>query len=196
MDVNNEIKYDSIRNTLEKIKDIEADSPMFKEIIVFISSLQKLNGSFDIINERLPNDINVYYNNESSYICTELYMKAFLHDKEWFEENIGVNNLKLALDFCSVTNFWGHGYEGLEIQLKTMKLFLKNYLNCFLSSYPEISSSFTEMIEKIISNYHFRINNQDFWYGFGNYEKEIKEVIFLYEIYNFCIWNANEKHAE
>ncbi len=123
----------------------------------------------------------IYMNMESTFICTSMFIKAYLANPTWFEKNIGIRALKKALRRCDKTYFWGHGYEGLEVQLKTMKMFFKNGLNSFLKSYSWMDKAFAHMIKEIMDDYYERRRYRKYGFGFGNYKSEIKEVIKLYE---------------
>lgn len=179
----NEEKIIIERNMLERIKEIDVNNSNFNDIVILISMLQKENGTFDLLSrEDIPNDIMSDYCNEPTYICTSLYIKALINDEEWFINNIGIERLKEALNICYKLDFLGHGYESLGVQLKTMKMFIKNGLKDFITKYPDLNEDFTTMINAILLNYKVRKENNDFCFGFDNYEKKIKEVIELYEI--------------
>ena len=177
------VKVISEKNMLERIKYIDVNNSNFNDIIILISMLQKENGTFDLLSrEDLPNDVMSDYCNEPTYICTSLYIKAILNDEEWFINNIGIDSLNDALNICYKLDFSGYGYESLEVQLKTIKMFIRNGLKEFVKKHPNLNEDFTEMINDILTVYKERIKNNNFCFGFGNYEKEIKEVIELYEI--------------
>ena len=172
----------SKRILLENIKDISVTDKQFKNIIIFISTFQNINGTFDLVNrEDVPKDTRVYLCDEPTYICTSLYIKTFINDKKWFEENIGFNKLDKALNICCKLGLRGHGYEALETQLTTMKMFLNNGLKQFLRNYSNLNHGFSNMIKYIINDYKEMKKANNYNFGFGSYEKEVEEILSLYE---------------
>lgn len=176
-----EKKYEILKKGIEDIQSMDVNNKYFKDVVILISSIQNEDGTFKLINSSVPNDINDYYNNETMYICASIYIKLYLYDKEWFEENIGIEKLEKVLNKISKTFLCGHGYDALSVQIKYMKMFIDCGVKSFIDIYYGINESFTYMIILIITSYQERIRNNNFNYGFGNYEKEIKEVIEKYE---------------
>lgn len=177
-----ERKYEMMKRSIESLGKMSRRDINFKDVVVLISNFQKEDGTFDLISGTLPNDIKVYFNEETTYICTSIYIKAYLYEKEWFEENIGLNSLRLALEECTIYNLFGHGYEAFDTQIKSMNIFIKNGLKEFIRNYFDINNKFSKMIIDILNDYKKRVDENNYKYGFSNYEVEIKKVLREYEI--------------
>ncbi len=161
---------------LEITNKLDVKTKEFSDIIRMILEFQDEDGSFKMIDTyQVESNIRQDFCHYPTYLCTVLLIKSYLYDKK------SVDSIKLnkALDNCCNRNLWGHGYEGLESQLKTMKLFYECGIKEFLNY--NYNQKFSNMIDEIINNYKKRIKDEDYTYGFGNYKNEIKEIVELYE---------------
>lgn len=178
----NKANIDERRNMFENIKNVDIDDKNYFNIIILLSMLQKEDGTFDLVErDDAPSDVIVYYCDEPTYICTSLYIKTLVNDEKWFINNIGIERLEKALDVCFKNKLFGHGYNGLETQIKIMELFLINKLKDFMKEYSYVNYDFNNMIEEIINSYKERMKDNNFTFGFENYESEIKKVVDFYE---------------
>lgn len=168
--LNAQIKY------LEGALKLKVESKEFADLVKMILEFQDNDGSFKMLNTyQVESDVRQDFCHYSTYLCTAILIKSYLYNKD----SVDLEKLNIALANCCYIDFWGHGYDGLDFQLKILKLFYKCGVKEFLNYC--CNQKFNEMIIAIIDGYEERIKNENYSFGFGNYEKEIKEIVKLYE---------------
>lgn len=168
--LNMQIKY--LKNAIK----LGNESKEFTNIIQKILEFQDKDGSFKMLNTyQVESDVRQDFCHYPTYLCTALLIKSYIYNKE----SVDLEKLNMALANCCHKDFFGHGYDGLDFQLKIMRLFNKCGVKEFLNY--SCNQRFNEMIISIIDSYKEKIKNENYSFGFGNYEKEIKEVVKLYE---------------
>lgn len=159
---NSEVKF----NDKEWIKNLNA-----------IIDFQDDDGSFNLFETyNIPNDAKIDFCYMPTYLCTATLMKAFLSKPEAFTPK-QKNGLLKGLKMSSTKNLWGHGYEGLKYQINALNIFMKAGLNEFMDLYSEYCPEFSEMIEKIKTQFNEMEAQGKFLGPWGeNYEDEIKSI--------------------
>ncbi len=142
-----------------------------------ILDFQDSDGSFKLLDSfHIPSDARVDFCYMPTYICCAILMKAFMTDCSAFssrEKSALQNGLKIS---CS-RNLTGHGYDGLSGQIDAINIFMKGGIREFMDLYPDFCPEFSEMINRIISNFLKRESKNDLLGAWGeSYETKIKAI--------------------
>lgn len=178
----NEPKFSELYRMLSDLNDffneyIDQKNSNWNKNLNIILDFQDSDGSFKLLDSyKIPSDARVDFCHMPTYICTAILMKAFMTDNSSFtlkEKSALLNGLKMS---CA-RNLMGDGYESLRGQIEALNIFMKAGLNEFMDLYPDFSPEFSEMINKIISNFEDMESQGKFFGMWGeSYETEIRAI--------------------
>ena len=177
-----EPEFDELYRMLSDLKDFldedaNPENREWRENLKTILDFQDSDGSFKFLDSyNIPSDARVDFCHMPTYICTAILMKAYMTNSQAFtsqEESALFYGLKVS---CA-RNLSGHGYEGLIGQIDALNVFMKAGLKEFLDLHHEFCPEFSEMIEKIISEFNDMESQGKFYGSWGeSYESEIKNI--------------------
>lgn len=158
-------------------EDANPNDKQWNENLNTIIDFQDSDGSFKLFDSyKIPSDARVDFCWMPTYICTAILMKAFMTDSSLFtlkEKSALYDGLIIS---CS-RNLRGHGYEAFKGQIEALNIFIKAGLNEFMDLHPDFCPEFSEMINKIISDFDKRQSQDNFLGPWGeSYEEEIKTI--------------------
>jgi len=179
---NNVPKFDELFQMISDLKDFLDEEADFKDAnwkknLDIIIDFQDDDGSFKFFDSRkIPSDAVVDFIYTPTYLCTAILMKAYMTGFESFTLN-AQSALKKGLKMSTYKNLRGHGYEAFKGQIEALNIFMKAGVKEFIDIHPELCPEFTQMIDKIVSNYKDKILASDYTGMWGeSYEEDIKSV--------------------
>ena len=177
-----EPEFDELYRMLSDLKDFldedaNPNNREWRENFKILLDFQDSDGSFKFLDSyNIPSDARVDFCHMPTYICTAILMKAYMTNSQAFtsqEESALFYGLKVS---CA-RNLSGHGYEGLIGQIDALNVFMKAGLKEFMDLHQEFCPEFSEMIEKIISEFNDMESQGKFYGSWGeSYESEIKNI--------------------
>ena len=179
---NNVPKFDELFQMISDLKDFLDEEADFKDAnwkknLDIIIDFQDDDGSFKFFDSRkIPSDAVVDFIYTPTYLCTAILMKAYMTDSESFTLK-AQSALKSGLKMSTSKNLRGHGFEAFKGQIEALNIFMKAGVKEFIDLYPGLCPEFTQMIDKIVSNYKDKILASDYKGSWGeSYEDDIKSV--------------------
>ena len=178
----NEPKFDELDEMISGLETFLDEDPDFNDFLWYknlseILDFQDPDGSFKLFEAYdIPSDARVDFCYWPTYLCTAILIKAFLTDSKSFTPKAKLGLLK-GLEASCAKNLRGHGYEAFKGQIDALNIFIKSGLNEFIDLYPGLCPQFSEMINKITSQFEEKLSNEDFLGPWGeSYEADIKAI--------------------
>ena len=158
-------------------EDVNRDDRQFNENFNAVLDFQDSDGSFRLFDSaEIPSDARVDFCWMPTYICTAILMKACMSDSEAFTINDN-SALSKGLEMSCARKLRGHGFEAFKGQIDALKIFMKAGLREFLDLYSDICPEFSEMIERIVSDFKNMKSEANFIGPWGeSYEKDIQTI--------------------
>ena len=150
--------FDELCEMLADLKDFSDENPDFSDVqwrenLDIILDFQDEDGSFKLFDSfDIPADARVDFCYTPTYICTAALMKAYLLDADAFSLK-EKSALREGLKMSCARKLRGHGYEAFKGQIEALNIFMKAGLREFLDLHWELCPEFSEMCEKIISDF-------------------------------------------
>ena len=174
--------FDELCEMLADLKDFSDENPDFSDVqwrenLDIIIDFQDEDGSFKLFDSfDIPADARVDFCYTPTYICTAALMKAYLLDADAFSLK-EKSALREGLKMSCARKLRGHGYEAFKGQIEALNIFMKAGLREFMDLHWEMCPEFSEMCEKIISDFRERESEEKFNGSWGeSYESEIKQI--------------------
>ena len=153
----NEPEFDELFKMIEDLKDFlnedaNLDDRNWMKNFNAIIDFQDSDGSFKLLNSRMPTEAVIDFIYIPTYICSAILMKALMSDSDAFtlrEKSALSNGLKVS---CA-RNLRGHGYEALKSQIESLNIFMKAGLREFMDLHSDLCPEFSEMIRNIITKF-------------------------------------------
>lgn len=161
----------ALENVLKNVANLSRDD--YKALCEY----QDEDGGFKIVTDRSLHGeeaLDLYF--KPSYYATLILINVRILNIY----PVDINKIATALDFCSINNLLGHGYDALKEQIANIKLFCENNILQFMSMYPNLSKNFYELVNNIKKSYEIMIKEGHTYSDWGvNCYDEMSEVISL-----------------
>ncbi len=161
----------ALENVLKNVANLSQDD--YKALCEY----QDEDGGFKIVTDRSLHGeeaLDLYF--KSSYYATLILINVRIIDIY----PVDINKIAKALDFCSINDLLGHGYDALKEQIISIKLFCENNIMQFMSMYPNLSIKFYNLVNEIRKAYEIMLKEGHTYSGWGeNCHDEMAEVVSL-----------------
>lgn len=145
-----------------------------REIVRFVDE----DWSFKLVDSyRIESDSRVEYCHIPTYLCTAFLMKAFLYDPNLLTGKEDII-LRDAMKTCMARHLCGHGYNAINGQIDSLKIFINAGLKTFIDKYSYICPEFVDMVIEIAESYRKDINMKKTKGAWGeNYREDYEFVV-------------------
>ena len=160
-----------VKNLFDSVERIETGDFKQEDVIEYVKGIIGTSKSCKGMPEGLfwgyaepdemPSDARVDLFYMPTYYNVAFMMKAFMVMPE---KLLSIDNfletISRGLTGCTGRAFLGHGYEGVEVFCRVMKLFLQARVDEFVNVFPEISSAFTNQINSAFDHIRETVEKQ------------------------------------